>query len=698
MGATVSAAARAERSRAVVLVLAGVAAVGVVGGAVLAFPVASRVGFAELYLTDLAIGASFTTIGALVTQRRPDNPMGWLFLAIGVVQALVAGLNHYAIVGLSEPSFLPGARWAAWFAYWSVSLVVPSGLFLLLLLLFPSGRPISPAWAWVGRAGLAFSVLFALTEILLLPRMEVTSGLEIDNPTNIASSESPEWTWIVGLAILLIGVAGVVVRYRRASGEERQQLRWFMFAVAAGIGTLALVVLVYALAGAPDPEPTWFLVTASVVPLVGIGLGVPAACGVAILRYRLWDLDVVIRKAVLAAVVAAAISVVYIGIVGGLGAIVGSRLDTALGFVAAAVLAVAFHPIRERAGRFADRVVYGRRATPYEVLADFSERVAETYAADDVLPRMAQVLGEGTGSEAATVWLLLSGVLRPAASWPTERSLPSVSLEHDLLTPLGEPAFEVRHRGELLGALSVSMPANDPMDATKERLARDLASQAGLVLRNVRLIEELRASRQRLVAAQDDERQKLERNLHDGAQQQLVALQVQLRLLERQIGKDAQKELELVQGMQVAARAALEDLRDLARGIYPPLLADRGLVAALNAQASRSPVSVTVVGEGVGRYPRDVESAVYFCTLEALNNVAKYADATAVTVRVSDDDGVVRFGIDDDGRGFDPRLARSGTGVQGMVDRLDAVGGSLEISSEPGRGTSVEGIVPIERT
>ncbi|HZB79327.1 MAG TPA: histidine kinase, partial [Actinomycetota bacterium] len=594
--------------------------------------------------------------------------------------------------------FLPGARWGAWFGYWSVSLVVPSGLFLLLLLLFPSGRPISPAWRWVGRAGLAFSVLFALSEILLLPRMEVTSGLGIDNPTNIASSETPEGAWIVGLAILLIGVAGVVVRYRRASGEERQQLRWFMFAVAAGIGTLALVVLVYALAGAPDPEPTWFVVTAKVVPLVGIGLGVPAACGVAILRYRLWDLDVVIRKAVLAAVVVAAISVVYVGIVGGLGAIVGSRLDTALGLAAAAVLAVAFQPIRERAGRFADRVVYGRRATPYEVLADFSERVADTYAADDVLPRMAQVLGEGTGSEAATVWLLLSGVLGPAASWPTERSLPSVAVEQDLLPPLGEPAFEVRHRGELLGALSVSMPANDPMDATKERLARDLASQAGLVLRNVRLIEELRASRQRLVAAQDDERQKLERNLHDGAQQQLVALQVQLRLLEGQIGKDAQKELELVQRMQVAARAALEDLRDLARGIYPPLLADRGLVAALNAQASRSPVPVTVVGEGVGRYPRDVESAVYFCTLEALNNVAKYADATAVTVRVSDDDGVVRFGIDDDGRGFDPRLARSGTGVQGMVDRLDAVGGSLEISSEPGRGTSVEGVVPIERT
>jgi signal transduction histidine kinase len=177
-----------------------------------------------------------------------------------------------------------------------------------------------------------------------------------------------------------------------------------------------------------------------------------------------------------------------------------------------------------------------------------------------------------------------------------------------------------------------------------------------------------------------------------------VALQVQLRLVERLVPRDAEKALGLVRGVQDAARAALEDLRNLARGIYPPLLADRGLIAALTAQANRAPVPVTVVGEGVGRYPRDVEAAVYFCTLEALNNVAKYADATAVTVRVGEDNGLVRFWIDDDGRGFDPRLARHGTGVQGMVDRLDAVGGSLEISSEPGRGTSVEGVVPIERT
>jgi signal transduction histidine kinase len=682
------------RRRVFVLLLAGLAGLSVAVGIALAFPAASRVGFADIYATDLVIGASFTTIGVLVTQRRADNPLGWLFLGIGAVEALVAALNHYAIVGLSGPSDLPGATWAAWLGYWVISLVVPTGLFLLLLLLFPSGRPISPAWGWVGRAGIAFSVVFALGEIFLAERMEVTADISIDNPTNVGSSAIPESAWMLGLLILLVGVAGVIVRFRRSSGEERQQLRWFMFAVAAGIGSLALLVLGFLAIGAPDPEPTWFLVATAVVPLIGIGVGVPAACGIAILRYRLWDLDVVIRKAVVVAVVVAVISLAYVAIVGGIGAIVGSRVDTALGFVAAAVLALAFQPIREWARRLADRIVYGERATPYEVLADFSDRVANAYASDDVLPRMAQVLGEGTGAAASSVWVAVSGELRPSASWPSDRPLRPVPLESDHLPPLGEHAYEVRHRGELLGALSLSMPANDPVDATKERLARDLASQAGLVLRNVRLIEELRASRQRLVAAQDDERRKLERNLHDGAQQQLVALQVQLRLVEQLIDKDAGKAMQLVRGVQDAAGSALEDLRDLARGIYPPLLADQGLAAALRAQAQRSPVPVSVESDGIGRYPRDVEAAVYFCTLEALNNVAKYADATAATVHLRED-GALRFIVRDDGRGFDARNTTYGTGVQGMVDRLDAIGGSLTISSEPGRGTTVEGTVPI---
>jgi signal transduction histidine kinase len=240
------------------------------------------------------------------------------------------------------------------------------------------------------------------------------------------------------------------------------------------------------------------------------------------------------------------------------------------------------------------------------------------------------------------------------------------------------------------------MPAADPMTPTKERLVADLAAQAGLVLRNVRLIEELRASRQRLVAAQDEERRKLERNLHDGAQQQLVALQVQLRLAEQVLERDPEKGREIVHQVQGNAGTALEDLRELARGIYPPLLADQGLGAALEAQARKAVLEVRVQTEGIGRYPRDVESAVYFCSLEALNNIAKYAHASRASVKVAQSNGHLVFEIVDDAGGSTRAPRRTGTGLQGMADRLDAIGGTLEVRSTPGAGTSVIGRAPVE--
>ena len=237
------------------------------------------------------------------------------------------------------------------------------------------------------------------------------------------------------------------------------------------------------------------------------------------------------------------------------------------------------------------------------------------------------------------------------------------------------------------------MPANDPMNPSKEALVRDLASQAGLVLRNVRLIEELRASRQRIVAAQDQERRRIERDIHDGAQQQLVALAVKLRLLEQLTRKDPDRAGALASELQAEANDAMQNLRDLARGIYPPLLSDKGLVAALEGQARKANVPVEIDGHGVGRYPQDVESTVYFCVLEALQNVAKYARASRVSVRLAAEYGQLRFDVTDDGVGFDPEAETSGTGLQSMADRVEAIGGTVEIRSEPGHGTTIRGRV-----
>jgi signal transduction histidine kinase len=311
---------------------------------------------------------------------------------------------------------------------------------------------------------------------------------------------------------------------------------------------------------------------------------------------------------------------------------------------------------------------------------------------------MARILAEGTGAREARVWLRVAGELRPAASWSAgHRQSPNVEPDVvemptqdeknvDLLVP-------VIHQGEDLGALSIAKAPGDRLTPAEESLARDLASQAGLVLRNVKLIEDLKASRVRLVAAQDGERRRIERNIHDGAQQQLVALQVKLGLTRSIAPKDARGAERLLSELQTETEQALSDLRDLARGIYPPLLADQGLIAALEAQARKSSVPVTVDADSIARFPQDIEAAVYFCVLEALQNVAKYANATAATVTLSATDGGLSFTVTDDGIGFDPTTVGYGTGLQGMADRLSALGGDVEISSAPGKGTTVAGRV-----
>jgi signal transduction histidine kinase len=225
---------------------------------------------------------------------------------------------------------------------------------------------------------------------------------------------------------------------------------------------------------------------------------------------------------------------------------------------------------------------------------------------------------------------------------------------------------------------------------------RDLASQAGLSLRNVQLVEDLRASQRRIVSAQDAERRRLERNIHDGAQQQLVALTVKMRLARSLASKDTEKAEAMLAQMETETHTALEDLRDLARGIYPPLLADKGLPAAIESQARKSGLRVSVSPDGVGRYAQEVEAAIYFSVLEGLQNVAKYADASSVEVSLSASNGFVLFDVHDDGQGFDPSRTGYGTGLQGMADRLSALGGSLAVESRPGAGTTISGKVPVQ--
>ena len=402
------------------------------------------------------------------------------------------------------------------------------------------------------------------------------------------------------------------------------------------------------------------------------------------------------------------------GVVVLLGTAIGATAtNPALSIAATALVAVLFEPVRVRVQRLANRLVYGERATPYEVLTRFSQRIAGTYATEDVLPRTARVIAEATGATRVVVWLRAGEALHPAARWPADddgRPPEDLVLETGGL-PVVEGAdvvVPVRHRDELLGAVSLTKPPGDPLSHQDEVLLDSLVDQAGLVLSNVALTAdlearlqqisarsaELRASRQRIVATQDAERRRLERNIHDGAQQHLVALAVKLRLAHGMLARDPDRGGAMLAEIRAEIDDAIDTLSSLALGIYPPILEEHGIAAALEAQARVASIPVRITAGGIDRQPIETEAAVYFCCLEAMQNAAKYARGSLVEVVLDQERGVLTFAVRDDGVGFDTASTPTGSGLQGMADRLAAVGGSVQIVSSPGGGTRVAGRVP----
>jgi signal transduction histidine kinase len=657
-----------------------------------------RPGEVVLFVLIPTLQLTSATVGVLIVSRQASNPIGWLFLAM----ALGFGLARFGngVASLAAGDVITVTEWvrvADWFGSWVYlpGVVIPV---TFLFLLFPNGHLVSARWRWVAGIS-ATSVVVIVADAALSPGRLQDVVLLRDNP--YAIGDPGVWeavsaiAWFAAIGSIVSAAVSMFRRFRRSFGDERQRIKWLAYAAVA-VAVLFVIAAVGFFTYGARPESI-----AATVILPGIILTamiiIPVATGIAMLRHRLFDIDVVINRTVVYGLLAAFVTLIYVGIVVGIGALIGSRGNVLLSIVATALIALAFQPMRERARRLANRLVYGKRATPYEVMSEFADRVAGTYSLDDVLPRMARIAAEGTGAERVEVWVRVGGELHLESSWPEGGEGRSLRLNGAELPsiPDVDRGIPVIQQDEVLGAIAVAMPRTEALAPAGEKLLGDLASQAGLVLRNVRLIEELRASRQRLVAAQDEERRRLERNLHDGAQQQLVALAVKLRLVESLVEKDPGKAREMAAQAKGETQEALENLRDLARGIYPPLLADKGLAVALEGQARKTSVPVEVQPDGIGRYPAEVEAGVYFCVLESLQNVAKYADASRVVVRLWLDDGDLAFAVEDDGLGFDTETTPVGSGLQNMADRLDALGGSIDVRSTPGHGTSVIGRIPI---
>jgi signal transduction histidine kinase len=449
-------------------------------------------------------------------------------------------------------------------------------------------------------------------------------------------------------------------------------------------------------------------------------------------------LEALVGPAIQLAGLAALVLVVYVVVVIGIGRVPTSDERTLLVFsmVAAAVAALLYQPLRGRLSGLAARFAGAERDSPGEVLRTFGGRLTSALPLDELLLQLAESLRRSLVLEAAEVWTGSGGLLERSASDPDadRASLILTSAEEAVLARAGVPgtawlsmwlprvvagregaamrAAPITHSGELLGLIVVERPPDAPFSDEEEQVLATLARQVGLALNNVRLgsaleasldelqlqADELRASRARVVAAADAERRRIERDLHDGAQQHLVALAVNLRLARELAESDPAGARAVLDELAGDVHEALEEIRDLAHGIYPQLLVDRGLSEGLRAAVSRAPVLARLEAGAIGRYPAEVEATVYFCCLEALQNVGKHAGPDArATLRVWEEQGGLHFEVADDGSGFDPRTEPRGSGLTNMSDRLGALGGRLSVLSAPGDGTRVAGAVPLRR-
>ncbi len=470
--------------------------------------------------------------------------------------------------------------------------------------------------------------------------------------------------------------------------------------------------------------------------LLGFSLLVPLAVVSSTMAGWLARTERVVVRSVTAAALGAVVIGVYLAVAIG---IAGrpekqDRAFVGASAVAAAVGVLAALATRVRVREFANQRVYGASTAPDTALRTFASRMSRTVPMDELLLQLAESLHRSLKLVAAEVWTGTGGVLDRMASVPhrdegrlTVQGEELVLMSRtsvagnawlqvwmpELLRDRTERLVRVAplvHRGQLLGLIVVERATGgatftDDEDGTLV----DLGRQVGLALHNVRLDAELQASlhelelrnvelqasRARIVHTADESRRQIERNLHDGVQQHLVAMAVKLRIARQLADTDAKQAEKLLQEVGADVEATLDELRELAHGIYPPLLRERGLGEALRAVANRSPLPLRVGVDGVGRYPVEIEAAVYFCCLEAIQNAGKYAGADAsIDLRVAEHRGRLVFSVADDGNGFDT-AGPVGHGFVNMRDRLGAIGGQLTLTSSHGAGATVEGIVPL---
>lgn len=625
------------------------------------------------------VGLAYCVVGSLIIRRHPRHLVGWLASLGGFATIFYLFAGSYAAFGLGHP--LAGSTLMAWIRswFWFPAFCVT---FFLLPAVFPDGRLPSKRWrllVWLSMAG---TLLQAVTVSVNAPLLQQVPG------TSAPADALAALVINLFLLVPLFGsVAAVVLRFQRSRNQERQQMKWFAAAVVlqGGLWLASLVPALFIYRTPPYQTPFFEIV----LPVALLAL--PVAIGVAILRQGLYDIDLVLSRGLAYAALGAFVTGAYLALVVGVGVLVGTggRPNLLLSILATAGVGVLFQPVRARVQVLANRLVYGTPSNPYDSLARLADSIG-TGTVDAALLQIAQSVAAATAAERARVSLVLPSCTK-AFEWPRGAK---GSFDY---------TFPIRHDGKPVGWIELAGIGN-------AAVAKTLSEQAGLALRNLRLsaeladrlqqieaqANELRASRARLVSAQETERRRLERDLHDGVQQELVALMANLRLARNQLKRDPSLAAETLGELQSGIQRALTDLREVAHGIHPAVLSSQGLVEAVEAIAGRMPIPVHVTADAPvrgRRFPPAIEGAAYFVVAEGLTNVLKHSGAEQARVSIAAANSHLDLEISDDGHGFQTGKVEE-SGLRGLRDRVEALEGTMTVDGDH-RGTHLRISLPV---
>jgi signal transduction histidine kinase len=669
---------RVQRAPAALWSLAALGPLLLVASAVVTFAggLPRHFEFTNVY-PNLVFGTLLPAIGVLIVSRLPRHPIGWLFTACGLASAITVAVYTYAEYGLVvHPGSLPGALAAGWVSSWVWAFGF-APLVTFGVLLFPDGHLPSRRWRYL--AWLDAAAIVALATSNAFRPGPLTNHPVADNPLGVPLPHQVfAALGAAGFGLLLVGLAGsavsAVVRWRRADAVERAQLSWFAFAAVL----LAVVVV------APMPNVVGLLLSVVAIPLL------PMAVAVAILRRHLYGIEVVVRRSLVYGTLTVVLLTGYALTVVALGALLRGHADPAVALVATALVAVAFAPVRDRLQRAAGRLLYGDRDNPYAVLSGVSRRLDVSPQPDDgALAEIAETVATSLRLPYVRVDVCregaVDGTMSATFGQPTD----------------GVETIDLTFRGARVGRLFVAPQGpHEAFRAADRRLLDDLGRQIGVAAHAMLLTQDLQRSREGLVAAREEERRRIRRDLHDGLGPALAGVALGLDAAGRLVRDQPDQAAVLTGQLKDEVQASLADVRRLVEDLRPPALDQLGLVGAVRQQADRLSerdpgLEVAVDADRVPALPAAVEVAAYRISTEALNNVARHAAARHCRVGICvGAPGELLVEVEDDGVGL-PQPVRPGVGMTAMRERALELGGSWETTGLPSGGTRVTARLPL---